>query len=336
MTAEVSIMFSTNFANIRLMASTARVASPMDGGAVRLVKPPTVLPQPKPANEQPMNLAADIAERLEQDPDYQILRKTFALDARQARADARAAVVMRDARVQSGQGTPSAAPSVGTGLAGVAMESFELRVTQTQSMGRWEFTASGSEMNSISSFTVDRRQTLELTLGGSAPVQLGDPLVLDLGGRGIMTTGIAAGVDFDLDADGRMERMSTVTGDSWFLALDWNANGRIDDGRELFGDQNGAAHGFDELARHDSNLDGIIDEQDALFERLRLVQLKGDGSQVSQSLSEAKVVSIDLGYQQVRKALDLYDQVAQSGRFTRADGGQGEAADVLLGYRDLA
>ena len=331
-------MFSTNFANIRLMASTARVAGPTDGGAARLAKLPTVPPQPKPANEQPMNLAADIAERLEQDPDYQILRKTFALDARQARADARAAVAMRDARVQSGQGTPSAAPSVGTGLAGVAMESFELRVAQTQGVGRWEFTASGSEMNSMSSFTVevDRRQTLELSLSGSAPVQLGDPLVLDLGGRGIMTTGIAAGVDFDLDADGRMERMSTVTGDSWFLALDWNANGRIDDGRELFGDQNGAAHGFEELARHDSNLDGVIDEQDALFERLRLVQLKEDGSQVSQSLSEAKVVSIDLGYQHVRKALDLYDQVAQSGRFTRADGSQGEAVDVLLGYRDLA
>jgi hypothetical protein len=202
---------------------------------------------------------------------------------------------------------------------------------------RLELSASGADagVTQSTASTGSRRQTLEFSLGEPAPVQVGDPLVLDLGGRGIMTTGIPSGVLFDLDGDGQTERMSTVTGESWFLALDWNANGRIDDGHELFGDQNGAAHGFAELARHDGNADGVIDAGDAVFANLRLVQLGEGGAQVSQSLSEANVTRIELGYQNVRKALDLYDQVAQSGRFTRADGTQGEAADVLLGYRDL-
>ena len=59
----------------------------------------------------------------------------------------------------------------------------------------------------------------------------------------------------DLDADGRMDSISVPTGDDALLALDRNGNGRIDDGRELFGDQHGAANGFAELARFDDNGD---------------------------------------------------------------------------------
>jgi len=104
----------------------------------------------------------------------------------------------------------------------------------------------------------------------------------------------------------------------------------------LFGDQRGSANGFDELARYDSNTDGVIDAGDEVFARLRLFQIGSDGNQVLKSLSEADVTAIELGYQNTRKALNVYDSVSQIGRFQRADGSTGEASDVLLGYRRLA
>ena len=59
-----------------------------------------------------------------------------------------------------------------------------------------------------------------------------------------------------------------MTGGDAFLAIDRNGNGSIDDGTELFGDQNGAAHGFAELAKFDSNHDGVINAQDDDFDKL--------------------------------------------------------------------
>ena len=174
-----------------------------------------------------------------------------------------------------------------------------------------------------------RREAVALVAGGRAEPQRTDPLVLDLDRDGVETTGVAAGVDFDMDADGRAERTSVATGGDAFLALDRNGNGYIDDGAELFGDQHGAAHGFAELARFDDNGDGRIDAADAVFGRLRLLALGPDGSQTLRTLEEAGVAALDLGYREVARELGE-DRIAQEGRYERADGGSGELADVLL------
>ena len=114
---------------------------------------------------------------------------------------------------------------------------------------------------------------VEIKLYASGKVEVRevqDPLVIDLDGDGIELTDAASGVEFDLTGDGKKERSGTVTGDDAFLAYDRNGNGSIDSGRELFGDQHGAANGFAELAKFDGNRDAKIDAQDAVYGDLQL------------------------------------------------------------------
>ena len=184
----------------------------------------------------------------------------------------------------------------------------------------------------VSQAVIEQRG-LELTVSAGQAPQLVDPLVLDLAGDGFTTSGLERPLRFDLDADGRMDSISVPIGDDALLALDRNGNGRIDDGRELFGDQHGAANGFAELARFDDNGDGRIDAADAVFDKLRLLRFDEQGRQQLQTLSEAGVAAIDLRARDVSIALGAYDQIAQLGHFEFADGRSGQAADLLLAKR---
>lgn len=160
-----------------------------------------------------------------------------------------------------------------------------------------------------------------------------DPLALDLNGNGLETTGTTNGVQFDIDADGQIDQTSFVSGGDAFLALDINNNGRIDDGRELFGDQNGDTNGYLALAHHDDNGDGRIDQQDAVFQRLRLFTQSSNGEQQLRSLSEEGIASLNLSYRNSNIALNRYDSITQLSSFEREDGSEGVTGDLLLGYK---
>ncbi|HLO66511.1 MAG TPA: hypothetical protein VK188_05795 [Holophaga sp.] len=154
-----------------------------------------------------------------------------------------------------------------------------------------------------------------------------DPLVVDLEGGGPRTTGAGGARAFDLGGDGRVAPTSFVTGGSAFLALDRNGNGSIDDGRELFGDQHGAADGFAELARFDDNADGVIDGRDAVYGRLEL--LYGSGARTS--LASGGVVSIGLDAPASGAVTASGDTVLRAGR--AALGGGGSAGIYAMGLR---
>jgi hypothetical protein len=177
------------------------------------------------------------------------------------------------------------------------------------------------------------QRDVELNLNINAEPQKTDPLVLDIAGNGFSTSGLSRPVLFDLDGDGRLDQISVPTGDDALLAWDRNSNGRIDDGRELFGDQHGAANGFAELGKFDDNGDGRIDAADAIFEQLLLLRFDAQGRQSTQSLSQAGVSAIYLDARDVKIALGAYDEIAQLGRFDFADGRSGQAADLLLAQR---
>lgn len=103
------------------------------------------------------------------------------------------------------------------------------------------------------------------------------PIVIDLDSQGVQLTDRARGVNFDLNRDGRRERLAWTRGDreDAFLVWDRNENGRIDDGGELFGSVTDQPpidrpNGFNALSVLDENLDGIIDSRDSRFSELRL------------------------------------------------------------------
>ena len=118
-----------------------------------------------------------------------------------------------------------------------------------------------------------------------------DPLVLNFEGN-------VAGLSdmkfkFDLDADGTEDEISTLAGGNGFLALDLNNDGRINDGSELFGTKSG--NGFADLSQYDEYGNGFIDENDSVFDRLKIWIKDENGEDVLYNLKEKNVGAIYLG-----------------------------------------
>jgi hypothetical protein len=96
-----------------------------------------------------------------------------------------------------------------------------------------------------------------------------DPLALDLNNDGIATISANDGIMFDHNNAGIRYGTGWINPNDGWLALDRNGNGKIDSGRELFGDNtrkldgNFAAHAYDALKSFDTNNDGQVSAADA-------------------------------------------------------------------------
>jgi hypothetical protein len=155
------------------------------------------------------------------------------------------------------------------------------------------------------------------------------PIIIDTEGEGFHLTSAAGGVTFDIRGDGHSRQIAWTAPGSHnaFLALP-GADGVVHNGTQLFGNftkQPASPHpnGFLALAEFDKpenggNGDGVIDERDAVFSRLRLwIDENHDG--ISQpfelhTLPELGIYSLSLDYFESRRTDEFGNQFRYKAR----------------------
>ncbi|MEC5388020.1 VCBS repeat-containing protein [Uliginosibacterium sp. H3] len=204
----------------------------------------------------------------------------------------------------------------------------EAQATRFQASGNVK-TADGREISFDLDLEMARFARSEsLTTVDAGNVRRKDPLVLNL--QGGPTSLLSERLAFDLDAnpDTAPDMIAKLGQGSFFLALDRNGNGKIDDGSELFGPATG--DGFGELAALDDDGNGWIDEADSAFTKLG-VWAPGDKLQ---SLASTGVGAIALQNVATPFALragsDDHGEIQSSGIFLTEDGRPGTIQHVDL------
>jgi len=160
-------------------------------------------------------------------------------------------------------------------------------------------TQEGKEMNFSLNLQLNREFNLTQSTTFRAGDALSDPLVISLDGGSPIGNGKFA---FDLIEGGKMENISLLSGESGFLTLDKNGDGKVTNGGEFFGPQSG--NGFNELTKLDEDKNGWIDENDSQFKSLKL-WIKTDSSDRLVTLKEVGVGALSL--QAVKGTFDFKD-----------------------------
>ncbi|MDK1286781.1 hypothetical protein [Pseudoalteromonas umbrosa] len=132
-------------------------------------------------------------------------------------------------------------------------------------------------------------------------INMKDPLIISFTNKAVELD--SEQMQFDIDADGKVDTFSHLKKGYGFLALDLNNNSRIDDGTELFGALSG--NGFADLAQYDQDGNGFIDENDEVFDSLR-VWIKNKDEDKLVTLSEASIGAI--GLQNADTPLNIREQ----------------------------
>lgn len=192
-------------------------------------------------------------------------------------------------------------------------------------------TADGRQIQFNLNFLVSRDFISETHTSIKAGDALLDPLVINFR-NGSASLGDRS-YAFDLDMDGVKDNIAFTAEGSGFLALDKNGNGEIDDGSELFGPSSG--NGFGELATYDLDSNGWIDENDPIYDKLRIWSLDGEGYKQLIALGQAGVGAIYLGHVTTPFSLknganDSLGQIQSSGVFLFENGTAGTIQHVDL------
>ncbi|MDH4320259.1 MAG: hypothetical protein OEV73_02045, partial [Desulfobulbaceae bacterium] len=125
--------------------------------------------------------------------------------------------------------------------------------------------------------------------------------------------------------------MARLGGGSGFLALDHNGDGIINDGSELFGPKTG--DGFAELAQYDSDGNGWLDENDPVYNDLRLWILGDEGASyletlASRGIGALLINSADTLFRLADSNNETLGQIRESSIFLRENGSVGTIQEV--------
>ncbi|WP_153099066.1 calcium-binding protein [Paraburkholderia hayleyella] len=151
-----------------------------------------------------------------------------------------------------------------------------------------------------------------------------DPLILDLDGDGVHTTGVDhSEAHFDFAGEGSRTHTGWISTGDGLLVLDRNHNGLIDTGAELFSNftqlANGtlAANGFEALREFDFNKDGIIDHNDSVWSSLRIWR---DGNRDGATQDGELLTLTQLGIVEIRLSRDSTVRTLENGNIVRGTG----------------
>lgn len=239
------------------------------------------------------------------------------------------------AKVQAAPAQPNGA-ATGAGMQGWGFryDYYEAHIEQETT----KFSADGSVTTADGrqiSFALDLAMTRQYMEENRLRIRAGDalidPLVINFAAPAASLT--AQKYSFDLNVDGVDEQIAFVGRGSGFLTLDVNSDGRVNDGSELFGPKSG--NGFSELAKFDADGNNWIDENDAVYGKLRIWTKDEKGQDVFLSLQQAGVGAIYLGNIATSFSLkndqnQLQGQVQTSGIFLRENGLVGTVQQVDL------
>ena len=194
-------------------------------------------------------------------------------------------------------------------------------------------TTDGREINFNVDVTMSRNFSQYYRQEGLSIQAMCDPLVINF------DNSIAGLSDqkfyFDLDMNGEKEEISSLEKGNGFLVWDRNADGIINDGTELFGAKNG--DGFADLAKYDEDKNGWIDENDTIYDKLKIWVKNADGEDTLYSLKDKNVGAIYLDNQNTDYMLrsqstgDLNGAIRKTGIFLYEDGTAG-----TLSHLDIA
>ena len=162
---------------------------------------------------------------------------------------------------------------------------YEREKTTIQAAGTIHI-ADGMEIN----FSLDVGMERESNYTSMETFRVVDPLVINFSGTSAALSD--ARIDFDLNGDGQSENIARLKKGSGFLALDLNQDGKVNNGKELFGPTLG--DGFQELSLYDEDNNHWIDENDSVYGDLMVCIQEGTEGEVLKKLSESGIGAIHL------------------------------------------
>ena len=227
--------------------------------------------------------------------------------------------------------TPAAPAQQGSGLIYDYYESHqEYESTSFGAEGKIT-TTDGKEIDFSVQLNMSRSFITEQSINIREGDALKDPLVINFDGKAAELT--QTKFSFDIDSDGQTDQISFVGNGSGFLALDKNGDGVINNGSELFGTQSG--NGFSDLASYDLDGNNWIDENDSIYNNLRIWSKDAEGNDTLIALGRKGIGAIYLGNISTPFSIKdtentLQGQVRASGIFINENGTVGTIQQVDL------